>query len=149
MKGEIRRGRRRGDLPDPSPNFWYESHDSPGSTATALRWAIAGAEAFGQEGAETYVLIANATASPGQALVRLYFPNGNTTGRIYTIPPQSRTNVSIAADFPESRAHHLAAVVVESIGTTPVPIAVESATYASALGVVWARGTNALATPLP
>ena len=134
--------------PETTPDFWYESHSSPGATATALRWGIAGAEVGGADGAETFVLIANATPSAGQVRVRLLFDDGNTTGRGVAIPPHSRTNVALGTDFPEA-ASRLVSVVVESIGPTPVPIAVESATYASPGGVVWARGTNALATPLP
>jgi hypothetical protein len=39
--------------------------------------------------------------------------------------------------------------VVESLGLPPVPIVVESATYASPGGVTWASGGAALAAPLP
>ena len=74
--------------------------------------------------------------------------DGSTTSRTYAIPPQSRTNVGIGSDFPAA-----AAAGVGGAGRkhrpTPVPIAVESASYASPGGVIWARGTNALATPLP
>ena len=39
--------------------------------------------------------------------------------------------------------------VVESIGSKPAQIVVERAMYNDAGGVVWAAGTNALATRLP
>jgi hypothetical protein len=135
--------------PETTPDFWYESHNSPGATATALRWGIAGAEVGGADLAQTFVLIANATASAGQVMVRVLLENGQTAGRVYAVAPQSRTSVSITADFPEVAGVSAASVVVESIGATPVPISVESATYASPGGIVWARGTNALASPLP
>jgi hypothetical protein len=40
-------------------------------------------------------------------------------------------------------------ILVESIGTTPVPIVVEHANYSSPGGVLWGSGGNALAAPLP
>ena len=132
-----------------TPNFWYESHNSPGATTTATRWGIAGGDVGGADGAETFVLIANATASAGQVAVRVLTNDGGTFSRTYDIPAQRRTNVAIAADFPAAAAAGVVSVLVESVGATPVPIAVESASYASPGGVVWARGTNALATPLP
>jgi hypothetical protein len=135
--------------PETTTDFWYESHNSPGATATALRWGIAGGEVGGPDGAETFVLIANATTSAGQVMVRVLTDDGSSTSRTYAIAPQSRTNVAIAADFPAAAAAGVVSVVVESIGATPVPVAVESASYASPGGVLWARGTSALATPLP
>ena len=133
--------------PETTANFWYESHNSPGSTTTALRWGIAGAEVGGPDFAETFVLIANATASAGQVAVRVLRNDGYTASRTYALPAQSRTNVAMGADFPEVAGQGAVSVLVESLGATP--IAVESASYASPGGVVWARGTNALATPLP
>jgi len=135
--------------PETTPAFWYESHNSPGATSTALRWGIAGGDVGGPDGAETFVLIANATTSAGQVAVRVLTNDGSTASRTYAILPQSRTNVAIAADFPAAAAAGVASVLVESIDAIPVPIAVESASYASPGGVLWARGTNALATPLP
>jgi hypothetical protein len=135
--------------PETTANFWYESHNSPGSTATALRWGIAGGEVGGPAGAETFVLIANATTASGQVAVTVLTDDGLTASRTYAIPAQSRTNVPIGADFPAATSAGVVSVLIESVGTTPVPIAVESASYASPGGVLWASGTNALATPLP
>jgi len=38
--------------------------------------------------------------------------------------------------------------VIDSLGGTPAALVVERAMYANANGVVWAAGTNALATKL-
>ena len=38
--------------------------------------------------------------------------------------------------------------VVDSLGATPAALVVERAMYSNANGVVWAAGTNALATKL-
>ena len=69
--------------PETTPDFWYESHNSPGATATALRWGIAGAEVGEADSAHTFLLIANATASAGQVMVRVLLENGHTVGRVY------------------------------------------------------------------
>jgi uncharacterized repeat protein (TIGR03803 family) len=135
--------------PETSANYWYEAHNSPGATTTALRWGVAGGAVGGLDTDATYLLIANTSASAGQAQVRLYFPNGNTTARTYPLPARSRTNVSLADDFPEPRYHQAVAAVVESIGANPVTIVVEAANYANVGGVIWARGSDLLATPLP
>jgi hypothetical protein len=39
-------------------------------------------------------------------------------------------------------------VIVESIGSAPVPIVVEASTYQNA-GVAWGAGASMLATPIP
>ena len=49
----------------PQPN-WYEAHHAPGLTVTGTRWALAEGETGGVDGAETYVLIANTSASPAR-----------------------------------------------------------------------------------
>ena len=134
--------------PELSSDFWYETHNSPGATATAFRWSIADGE-VGAGRRETYVLIANTAPRPGTARVRLFFENGNTSGRLYTLPANSRTNVALGADFEEAAANGRMAVLVESLGADPVPIVVEHATYASPGGITWASGTNALAVPVP
>jgi uncharacterized repeat protein (TIGR03803 family) len=139
----------------PSPalttNYWYEAHNSPGSTTTATRWVIAGAELGGPAAAQTYVLIANPGTTAGLARVwRL-----TSTGRQYAVitgeiplPPKSRTNIP----FPASGTFNLNetfGLLIESVGAQPVPIVVEHATYSSPGGVTWAAGGNALASPLP
>jgi hypothetical protein len=135
--------------PETSADVWYEAHNSPGSTATALRWAVGDGEVGGGDGAETFVLIANPSAASGRVLVRLYFENGNTTGAFFDLPPESRTSVAISSTFAEAIENRTFSATVESVGTSPVPIVVEAATYASPGGVVWTRGGNALASPLP
>ena len=135
--------------PELSANFWYEAHNSPGATAPALRWSVADGDVGGPDGADTYVLIANTAPRPGTVRVRLFFENGNTSGRIYAVPANSRTNVALGADFEEAAANGRMAVLVESLGENPVPIVVEHASYASPGGITWASGSNALAVPVP
>ena len=44
---------------------WYEAHATAGTTVTGARWALAGGQTGGPEGSETFILIANTSASPG------------------------------------------------------------------------------------
>ncbi len=127
-------------------NYWYEAHNSPGATTTATRWITGGGEAGGPDDAETYVLIANTTTTPGRARVTLMLDSGPGPRREYDLPAKSRTNVPIDRDFTSATRF---AIVVESLGVPPVPIVVERATYSSPGGVTWASGGNALASPLP
>ena len=135
--------------PEVTPAYWYEAHNSPGSTVSARRWAFADAEVGGTDGAETYALIANPEAAPGRVRVTAFFDDGTNDTRTYDVPAKSRTNVPLGIALPATRAHGRFGVVVESIGVAPVSIVVERATYASPGGVVWAAGTNALAAPVP
>jgi hypothetical protein len=134
--------------PETSAAFWTEAHNSPGATRTGVRWALAEGEVGGSRGAETYLLIANTSASAGQARVTLYFEDATTAVRVVDLLPRSRTNVAVSAVFPEAVQKRFASVV-ESLGATPAQIVVERAMYTSPGGVIWAAGTNALATPLP
>jgi hypothetical protein len=93
------------------------------------------------------VLIANTSSTPGEARVTLLFEDGTTTVRTFPLLPNSRFNVAMSAMFPET-SNRRYGTVVESIGSNPAQIVVERAMYNNAGGVVWAAGTNALATKL-
>ncbi len=101
----------------------------------------------GATGLETYVLIANTSPAAGSAMVKLLFEDGTTATRTYALAAHSRTNVSVAVDFPSAAGRRFGAIV-ESLGATPAQIVVERAMYSSAGGVVWTAGSNALATRL-
>jgi hypothetical protein len=133
-------------------DFWYETHNSPGATGTALQWAIGGAEIAGLDETDTYVLIANTADRPGRALIQTLSDGPVGLGEV-TLPPKSRTTVSLRSAMP-SHAAGVYGVLIESVAPffvspVPVPIVVERATYASPGGVFWESGGNALATPLP
>jgi hypothetical protein len=133
---------------------WYEGHLTAGSTTTGTKWAIAdGLVSPGDNGNETYILIANTSATAGTATVTLYFSNTITTPpltRTVDLQPNSRVNVPVSAMFPETLGtdgqRYGFGAVVESNGPE---IVVERATYGNANGVVWARGASALGTKLP
>lgn len=126
---------------------WFEAHNSPGATATGTRWALAEGEVGGAHTTQTYILLANTSAFPGSATVTLLFEDGTTTAKTFPLAASSRVNVDVGFEFPAATARRFGAVV-ESIGAAPAQIVVERAMYSDAGGVVWAAGSNALATRL-
>jgi uncharacterized protein (DUF1800 family) len=133
----------------PGPGFgeWRESHNSAGSTAAALRWALAEGEEGGPFDTRTYVLVANVGDTAGNARVTLYFEGGDLATADVPLPARSRTTIDVRATFPDA-VHRRFATLVESRGAAPAPLVVERAMYSDAAGERWAAGTNALGTPL-
>jgi hypothetical protein len=130
--------------PSMTPDFWYETHNSPGATAAAARWLVAGGDVGGASGAQTYVLVANPTSTPGRVRVTVLDATGSNAGVDVDLPAKSRTNVPFTPGITGQFA-----VLVEALGADPVPIVVERATYGSPGGVLWSIGGNALASPMP
>jgi hypothetical protein len=130
----------------PSPN-WYEAHLSAGTTTTGTTWALAEGLATNTPGSETetYILIANTSATPGTADVTLYFGDGTTLTKNVTLPASSRVSIQTSVDFPKAVGKGGYGTIVQSNG---VPIVVERAMYTNANGQIWAAGTDALATKL-
>ena len=127
--------------------FWTEAHNSAGATATGTRWALAEGEVGGPDAAETYLLVANTSATAGQVRVTLALDDGTTLSRDFDVLPHSRTNVNVSVELPGASGRRFAALV-ESLGATPAQIVVERAMYTSPNGHTWAAGTNAVATRL-
>jgi hypothetical protein len=130
-----------------SADTWVEGHNSPGSPTSGTKWALADGEVGGAADVETYILIANTSATAGPVQVTLYFDDGTTATRTFDLTPTSRFNIAVAAAFPEAAGRRFG-TVIESLGDAPVQIVVERAMYRNANGVVWAAGTDALATRL-
>jgi len=133
--------------PGNNPSGWHEAHNSPGATETGTRWALAEGELGGHSGVETYILVANTSAVAGDVKATLMFEDGTSATRTFTVAASSRFNIAVAAEFPEAAGRRFGAVV-ESLGAPSAQIVVERAMYSNADGVVWAAGTNALATKL-
>ena len=134
--------------PAPGSN-WQEAHNSPGEIVTGTRWAMAEGESGGPQGKQTYILIANTSTFAGTARVLLLFEDGDD-GRA-DVQRCRRTAAPTSASRRSSRRRPTAASArsIESLGGTPAQIVVERAMYANANGIIWAAGTNALATKLP
>jgi len=127
---------------------WYEAHNSPATTLTGIQWATASGVAGGPKNAETYVLIANPSASSATvSLLVPYDEDGVADSMVLTVPPSSRTTVPIGATFASARGHRFG-VIVSSVGVSAPPIVVEQSIYESPGGVTWAAGTAAAATRL-
>ena len=129
---------------------YYESHGSAGSTSTARRWVVAGAESSTALNTQSFVLIANPEDRAGTA--RLTFLNPAPLPAAppidVALPPNSRTTVAVPAGSVPSVSFF--GVLVESVGGAPVDLVVESAVYRTLSGgPLWNAGGNALATPLP
>ncbi|MEO5821834.1 MAG: BACON domain-containing carbohydrate-binding protein [Vicinamibacteraceae bacterium] len=130
----------------PQPN-WYEAHNAPGTTVTGTRWALAGGEVGGTTGLQTFVLVANTSATAGQARVTIYFEDGTSAQSTINLLANSRTNVSIGATFPSANGRRFA-IIVDSLGGIPAQLVVERSMYSNAGGVTWSAGTAAVATRL-
>jgi hypothetical protein len=126
---------------------WSEAHNSAGATSTGTRWALAEGEVGGANETETFILVANTTAGAASVKATLLFEDGTTAEKAFAVNPNSRFNVWVRAEFPSAAGKRFGAMV-ESLGATPAPIVVERAIYSNAGGVIWAAGTNALATRL-
>ncbi|MGE3840786.1 MAG: choice-of-anchor Q domain-containing protein [Vicinamibacterales bacterium] len=131
--------------PGPTAATWAEAHNAAGLTSTGTKWALADGEVGGSSGVETYILIAN-RGGADTARVTLLYEDSTSDTKNFPLPANSRTNVSVATEFPNAMGRRFGAVV-EALGGSAA-IAVERAMYSNAGGVVWAAGTDAVATQL-
>jgi uncharacterized repeat protein (TIGR01451 family) len=136
--------------PGMAAEFWTEAHNSPGATVTGTRWALAEGEVGGDQAADTYILIANTSATAGNARVTLYFADGTSATQTFALLPRSRRNVNVSGDFPNRPTTTFSAVIdsLPGSGAPAAQIVVERAMYTSPGGAIWEAGTNALATRL-
>ncbi len=107
---------------------------------------LAEGESGGPGNAQTYILIANTSGATGLASIEIV---GETVpdGAFFniTLPPHSRTTVPMRTyPFP-----YRFGALIRSLGADPVPIVVEGAFYWTVDGVLWAAGSNVVATPIP
>jgi hypothetical protein len=136
----------------PAGGPWVEAHNSPGSTSTGTRWAVADGEIGGAPyNTQTFLLIANPGVAAGRVRVTLLFEDGSpVVTRDFDVVAQSRRTIPIFSEFPEANGKGFGALI-ESIdpGTgTPAPIVVERAMYSDTPERFWGAGTNVLATKL-
>ena len=124
---------------------WTEAHNSPGSTVTGTRWALADGQVGGSPDVETYVLVANTAATPTTVRVTLYFDTGGSVQDTFTVAASSRFDIDVRDAFPGA-AGKAFSTVVESLDDAA--IVVERAMYWNVGAQQWGAGTNALATRL-
>jgi hypothetical protein len=133
--------------PEITPDFWSEAHNSPGSTVTATRWVLADGETGGPANVRTFVLVANSSPFEGRVRLTQLTETGAGLPAVFVMPANSRTTIPI--DIPSANPGRFG-TLIESIDTPVLAqLVVERAMYWDAGGVVWAAGTNTLATPIP
>jgi hypothetical protein len=129
---------------------WYEGHVSAASTVTSKKWALAEGEIGSLRNVQTYIEIANTSPTPGVATIRWLVDGDVGAPATTTVPllPNSRTNVWVTPSMLPFSCRTFGCrfgAVIESDG---VDLMVERSMYWDVNGVIWAAGTNALATPI-
>ena len=126
---------------------WYEGHAAPGSTTSAVSWAVPEGRDGGETGEQTYMLIGNTTTTPGQVRLTLIPDTGAASTQELPIGPGERLTVNVGRLFGLTEARF--SVIVDSLGTPGVPLAVDYARYRSVNGVPFSGGGAAPAIPVP
>jgi hypothetical protein len=122
---------------------WSEAHASAGIASTGTIWGLAEGEVGGSRGFQTFVLIANPSASAASVRLRFLVEGGTSfVSPTFTVPANSRATRA-AGEF--MGAGQLLdgsrfGVVVESLNG--VPLAVEHAIYWNGGGEFFGGGSN-------
>jgi hypothetical protein len=136
---------------------WIEATNATGTTETGTMWAVADGEEGGARATETYVVVANTSPFPARIRVTALGEDGTAPWADRDMPANSRTTIwmggaTVTADSPfggilEGKKF---GAIVESVSTADgtAAIVVERAMYSNANGVVWAAGTDVVATKL-
>jgi type 1 glutamine amidotransferase len=136
--------------PGPTGATWNEGHSSLATTTTGVTWALADGEAGGPRNVKTFILVATGEGVPVDSLrLTVIVENGPVLQKVYTdtLTPTKRITLDVDAEFPEVVGRRFGAIV-ESLGTggTKMPLVVERAMYSDANGMLWAAGSNVVAT---
>ena len=84
---------------------WQEGHNSAGAVRTGEKWGLADGEEGGAGDNQTYVLVANTSATPGSVQVTVIFEDG-TTAQLpspVSLAANSRTTLAMRQAFPGGR----------------------------------------------
>jgi hypothetical protein len=122
---------------------WTDGHNSAGVTSTGTSWALAEGEFGGSRGFQTYVLMANPSATDASVRMTL-LREGEGRAPLsldFTVPANQRVTRS-AQDFVGLglQSGEKFGVVVTSLNGAP--IVVERAMYWNGGGEFWGAGTN-------
>ena len=128
-----------------TPDQWVDAHNSFGVTETGTRWIVADGRVGGQQGYETYLLIANVEPAPAVVALTFLRETGAPIVKTVEVAPTSRFNAHVATLVPELAGTRFA-VTIESLNL--IPIAVEKAMYSTTSAHVWDAGTNVAAQRL-
>jgi hypothetical protein len=122
---------------------WNEAHASAGIAATGTTWGMAEGELGGSRGFQTFVLIANPSASAASVRLRFMVENGTSfVTPTFNVPANSRVTRAAAEFMGAGQLVNGArfGVLVESLNG--VPLAVEHAIYWNGGGEFWGGGSN-------
>jgi type 1 glutamine amidotransferase len=136
--------------PGPTGATWNEGHSSLATTTTGVTWALADGEAGGPRNVKTYILVATGEGVPVDSLLLTVITEDGlvlqkTLSNVLT--PTKRLTLDVEAEFPQVAGRRFGAIV-ESLGEggTKMPLVVERAMYSDANGMLWAAGSNVVAT---
>ena len=105
-----------------APKAFGEGHNSSGVEATRLLWGLAEGRSGGPHNFDTYILLANPSASEAKVTVTYLREGGSPIVKVYTVPGTSRYNIDVKFAVPELRNASFGARIEV---TNNVPIAVE------------------------
>jgi hypothetical protein len=142
----------------PSPS-WYEGTVTAATTASAVRWGLAGGFVDARPDTETYLLIANPGTTAANVTIDVgedgrspdpTFPNLRACRVTVPVPARGRYTTGVKALCPAMAANVTFPVIVAGTVTSDgPPIVVERSTYWSTTDQFWAAGASTLLTPLP
>ena len=117
--------------------FFLGGHESAGVTASATEWFLA----EGATGAyfDTYVLIANPSATEASVLVTYLLPGGGTVEKTYAVDPLSRFSIWVDQEDPKLADTGVSTIVRS---TNNVPIIVERAMWWPGNWTTWTEAHN-------
>jgi hypothetical protein len=125
---------------------WEEGHGSAGLTAPATSFAIGDGVAGGEQGASTYLLLANPAASDATVRITIGFEDGAApVSQDVVVPAGRRLSMDVAASFPTAVDRRFSARADSVNGT---PIVVEQSIYWSFGTGAWKTGVSLPATRL-
>jgi hypothetical protein len=127
---------------------WIEGHTSMGAPELATTWCAGGNRLDGGESGAAYLLIANPADTTATVRVSRPRPFGPAPALTVDVAPHSRITLDLATGFTADINPVTAAVLVESLGPSPVPLVVERSVYASRPDATWTLGSNTLLTPV-
>jgi hypothetical protein len=119
---------------------WYEAHLSAGATTTGAAWGVA--DGIVDAATETYILIANTNNTAGKATLTLT-REGLSPLVTMTVDLPANSRITVRPATLDGFTGGFSALV-----ESDVPTVVESVSYTTVNGVVWAAGTCSLATRL-
>ncbi len=133
--------------PGATASTWQNPITSTGAPETATRWALAEGEAGGPAGTETYIIIANTSATAGLVRITLLFEDGTSAEKEFALLATSRFTLNVAEKFAAAKDKRFGAVV-ESLGDPAAQLAVERSMYSNPGGAGRVAGSTAPATRL-